>query len=523
MSFLKKTWVLWTVWGLGSLLAGGALAGILFVGGPRSMMLIGETTSAHKQFELACESCHTTGIVENLTKSPKKLQKAMTKACLTCHKDEKKVSNDSHPTKKFRGAKGAKLRAALNAQQCGTCHMEHTPEITRANAVTLPRDLCSACHQEIGEERATHKGLGFETCASSGCHNFHDNTALYESLLVKNSGGDWLKASPVHAHIAHGRAVPLLFASLSDQDPIKALEDFVADLPESSKEQGAIDKLAKLVDEDKILKAGDAIAPAAYVTADAVGKWSSSAHALNGVNCGACHAPDVAQSTDLSELEQNWIEEPGLTVCADCHREQAKTFTYGKHGMSLHPKISKPRKPPTDNPLLAAVFLFEDQPVPPFKVGDSYLAPKMHKEAHGRELGSCGTCHKPHDVDLKDAAVESCVGCHDDTHTRNYFKSPHYEAWQAELAGNAEPGSGVTCADCHMPKIEGRGGDVFTTHNQNAYFRPNEKMIRPVCMSCHSLDFSIDALADPNLVENNFNGRPAVHIESIDWALSRER
>ena len=43
-------------------------------------------------------------------------------------------------------------------------------------------------------------------------------------------------------------------------------------------------------------------------------------------------------------------------------------------------------------------------------------------------------------------------------------------------------------------------------------------MIRPVCMNCHGLGFSIDALADKKLLINNFNGRPAVHIESIDMA-----
>jgi hypothetical protein len=46
-------------------------------------------------------------------------------------------------------------------------------------------------------------------------------------------------------------------------------------------------------------------------------------------------------------------------------------------------------------------------------------------------------------------------------------------------------------------------------------------MIRPVCLQCHSLDFSIDALADKALIENNFSGKPSVHIPSIDWALKR--
>lgn len=43
-------------------------------------------------------------------------------------------------------------------------------------------------------------------------------------------------------------------------------------------------------------------------------------------------------------------------------------------------------------------------------------------------------------------------------------------------------------------------------------------MIRSVCMSCHGLGFSIDALADKKLVANNFQGKPEKHIESIEMA-----
>jgi hypothetical protein len=48
-------------------------------------------------------------------------------------------------------------------------------------------------------------------------------------------------------------------------------------------------------------------------------------------------------------------------------------------------------------------------------------------------------------------------------------------------------------------------------------------MLRPVCMACHGLPFSIDALADRALVTRNFRGRPATHIRSIDMALDAER
>jgi hypothetical protein len=46
-------------------------------------------------------------------------------------------------------------------------------------------------------------------------------------------------------------------------------------------------------------------------------------------------------------------------------------------------------------------------------------------------------------------------------------------------------------------------------------------MIRPVCMNCHGLGFSIDALADPALINNNFSGQPSIHIESMDMAEIR--
>ena len=62
---------------------------------------------------------------------------------------------------------------------------------------------------------------------------------------------------------------------------------------------------------------------------------------------------------------------------------------------------------------------------------------------------------------------------------------------------------------------------MVVQHNQNANLRPNEKMIRQVCLTCHSLALSIDALADSELIRRNFCGRPSRHVRSIDMALSR--
>ena len=69
--------------------------------------------------------------------------------------------------------------------------------------------------------------------------------------------------------------------------------------------------------------------------------------------------------------------------------------------------------------------------------------------------------------------------------------------------------------------MTGNRDTIATNHNQNDTLRPNEKMIRPVCLDCHGLEFSLDALADAALVERNFTGTPTVHVESVEWAMRR--
>ena len=84
----------------------------------------------------------------------------------------------------------------------------------------------------------------------------------------------------------------------------------------------------------------------------------------------------------------------------------------------------------------------------------------------------------------------------------------------------------MSCASCHLPRTEYRAPDVggkriLVQHNQNDNLRPNEKMIRPVCMSCHGLGYSVDAVADAALVLQNFLGKPRVHVKSHDMVAER--
>jgi len=484
--------ILWTVWAAGTLGAAAFGFKTLFVSGDQTMLLPGETTGVHHQFEIACATCHTSDAFADVGK----VRKDINKTCVTCHKDELKASDDSHPKKKFTNPRMASYWEQVDARYCTTCHIEHVPEDTLAGMLTLPGDYCVACHsegeQDVRVERPSHAGLTFDTCASAGCHNYHDNRALYEAFLVKHGNEPWLLPQAVLPAAATARA------RARATDPA-AIEAYIASVaaPDDAQKDPTI--------------AHD---------------WAASAHAAADVDCAGCHAP---KAETAAEVTANWIEAPDEAVCESCHRAEAKTFALGRHGMRDHPEIAKPRKAksvlkslgmkkPPEGLISALETYLADPDVPP-QMSTAEARVPLLPDAHGQNL-TCNTYHKPHEQDLEFAAVEACLTCHADDHSQAFKDSPHYQLYTAELAGDLPPGSGVTCATCHMPKTE-KGGKVVSNHNQNDTLRPNEKMIRPVCMSCHGLGFAIDALADPGLIARNFSGQPDRHIESIDWALKR--
>ncbi len=399
----------------------------------RALFLPGETSPGHHQIELACESCHTRfgG------------REALQEACVRCHGDPLAAVHDSHPRTKFTDPRNADRVALLDARYCASCHVEHQPERTLAAGLTLPADYCFRCHENVGTDRPSHAGVAFDRCASGGCHNFHDNQALYEDFLLAHQGEPPMR---VEARLL-----------------VRALAP----------------------DPEKRLAASAHDAPRAAARGDLIGAWAASAHAAGGVNCSRCHGEGAA-----------WRDAPALTACDECHTGEAEGFRTGKHGMRLAAGLS----PMT--PALARL--------------------PMKPDAAERAL-DCTACHGAHDVDTRAAAVDACLGCHDDEHSRAYPSSPHAALWRAELRGEAPPGSGVSCASCHLPRRGRPGRDVIVHHDQNANLRPNEKMVRSVCLSCHGLGFTLDALADAALVRRNFAGAPAHTVESIAWAAERQR
>ncbi len=457
---MTRNRILWLVWLSMTISASVFILAAMVYGGDRGFLLIGETTSGHHQIELACDACHSELFGD---------QDVLQDACMNCHGAELKQANDSHPKSKFTDPRNADRTALLDARYCVTCHREHKPEITEAMGVTLPDDYCFVCHEDIAEDRPSHEGLAFDSCAAAGCHNFHDNRALYEDFFEKHHG------QPAN--------LDLQKAAFFDWRP-------------------------PAPDKPKIpLVLADAKAPEEHLQDQALlTAWAGDAHAAAGVNCVGCH-------TKKTEPEI-WIEKPALGVCARCHGNESESFVQGKHGLRLQ-----------DDLLVSHDGLFGWSAAKPLSPMTPALARLPMKADAARKTLGCNSCHSAHDFDRQKARVEACLGCHDDEHSNAYETSPHGKLWQAELSGDGPEGSGVTCATCHMPRIEAESafGDthVFATHNQNLTLQPNEKMIRPVCLSCHGLTFAIDALADTRLIANNFTGQPGAHVPSMDWVVQR--
>ena len=459
----------WALWILLTLSLAGYFSYTLLLGDDKTEFLIGQTTYGHYQIEMACETCHTDAFG-----GPELIQEA----CVNCHGAELKDAHDSHPRKKFTDPREAYRLELLDARYCVSCHTEHHPEQTQAMGVTLPDDYCFHCHAEIGDERPSHKDLPFDSCASAGCHNFHDNRALYESFLVSNANQPWLKDV---ARIASASAAYQFSKGNSAPSPDTDLLQMQKH-PEISEQ------------------------------------WQHSSHADAEVSCTGCHSND----------ENQWLERPGVAQCKTCHQQEAEGFLAGKHGMRLASTIETPLAPisPAESPL-------------PFKKASFNVQ-------HG-----CNSCHESHTFDTQFAAADACLQCHNDEHSLNYLQSPHGKLWIQAQSGAIPGENAVSCATCHLPRVDtnrtgtkvdrgnfsnradvNSGSNTGTDdrpypvlrveHNQNLFLRPNEKMIRTVCMQCHSLEFAIDALADPVLIKNNFNGKPSTHIPSMDWALARE-
>jgi hypothetical protein len=296
------------------------------------------------------------------------------------------------------------------------------------------------CHSAVGQDRPSHRGFASESCSSAGCHNYHDNRALYRDFLDK-----------------HRQEPDLLSAAL-----VAVPEPAVAARPTP-------DAPSTLPGDGRLLAA--------------TMEWNASGHARGGVNCTGCHQ---LEATGGPAPASPWRWKVDDAACERCHARERAGFLLGKHGMRLAAGL------------------------PPMRPAAA-RAP-MKREVRDRQLG-CTSCHGAHRFDRALAAVEACEGCHDDGHTRAYRSSGHFAAWQRERRGEAPPGTGVSCATCHLPRLRPEDGKekLLVQHNQNGNLRPSDRMVREVCAHCHGVGYSLAALADP-AVARSFRDKPSPSV-----------
>lgn len=420
-----------------------------------TIYLPGQTTHGHYQIELKCSACHTPdGEVSE-------------QSCIDCHGAALKMSRDTHPKAKFRDPAKAELLEKIDASSCITCHAEHDEDRTLPMGVTVPADFCFHCHEGIADDRPSHAEMAFNTCTNAGCHNYHDNTALYENFLKKHLN---------ESEVLQTAVVPRRSLGPSR----KAATELI----------------------NVALSEAAADAPVEFSDRTALTKWANSSHAFAGINCSDCHEQTTDNSSPKDTATQPtatptaaWISDLNHESCEACHRLETRGFLEGKHGMRLAVGL------PPMSPKLARS--------------------PMHGAAAHAQL-SCASCHDPHQPDLRFAAHDACLSCHDDQHSRSYQNSGHQQLWLAEVSGKAAMGSGVSCATCHMPRDE----DGRVQHNQNHNLQPNEKMARTVCMNCHGLQFTLDSLSDSNLKANCYSTPPLSRVDSLEmvdqWFRSKQ-
>jgi hypothetical protein len=230
------------------------------------------------------------------------------------------------------------------------------------------------------------------------------------------------------------------------------------------------------------------------VSEELIAAWQRSIHAANEVGCTDCH----------QNAGGRFIRTVKESGCERCHRYEVESFHAGKHGVPLK---------------LDLAALGPEHARLPMKAGGG---------RRPRHLG-CATCHDPHSVDTPHAAVEACLTCHNDSHSRAFKDSKHFALFAAESGSGRVGPQAVTCATCHLPrtKIEADDGSrVAVNHNNTFTLRPRDRMVKEVCLACHGLEFAMNSIYDDRLIEINFQGRPARRhrtLEMIEAVVTEEK
>ena len=222
--------------------------------------------------------------------------------------------------------------------------------------------------------------------------------------------------------------------------------------------------------------------------------------------CWTCKGPDVprliAEWGEDGYFGAKWAKGGPEIVnsigCADCHDTTSKDFAEGKPAL----RIARPhvlRALDHLNNALQAKAKAEGKEQPNLSFN---TAARTEKRAE-----ICANCHVEYYFagDLKQVTfpwnngqtvddIEKYyddIGFSDWTHSLSKApmlkaQHPDFEIWSLGMHGK----NGVTCIDCHMPKVQGKDGKVYTDHQiQNPF-----DAFDTTCANCH--DQSKEKLKD---------------------------
>ena len=422
--------------------------------GENELFVPGRTSDGHHQIESQCANCHDP------------FGGAQDEACLACHGQSLKARNDSHAPSKFDDPARSAQLAVVDARSCVACHREHRAEARLRGSVSVPTTFCIGCHAEVRQERPSHTEFSDSGCASAGCHNYHDNRALYRDFLAKDRGAPRLRADPrVPTRTAFDGQ-----AAAPPPPPLPAPDLPATFNPDPGGENGSDSRWASNI-------------------LPAITEWSQSAHAQAGVNCSGCHQRGPGNNCRrrggrhrLRQLPPRPASRIPRRQARHAPQRRGRPHVPG-HGPGAHESGGV-------EPHARLHLLSWGPSLRPDPGRGVRLRGLPQRRAHP-QLPRLGPLHR-----LAQGAAAAGPRRHRGL-LRHLPPAPLRPA--RAPARSARPGQGI--------RVE---------HNQNGNLRPNDRMWREVCIHCHSAGFSLAALVDPGLVMGNFTGEPSPALTSMD-------
>lgn len=356
----------------------------------------------------------------------------------------------------------------LIESSCNSCHSPFS---------SIPDNNCNNCHknqlQEDSHSQAKLLKAGLKKTNCIDCH--HEHTG---NLRPITSRQDFCFSC--HQKVITEKESHKAFTSVScGTSGCHNYHDNIALNLEVIKKQLAVDpsdltfQVLSLDREASNTSLTANVPAGTEVNQELISEWQSSYHAQASINCMDCH----------EGANKNFLKNPLQNTCVKCHGAEFSGLEKSVHGIRGYLKLS---------PLVQKM---------------SRLPMKLKDDEH-RKL-NCFICHDVHTVNTRQAAVESCLKCHNDQHSQQYLKSKHATLFAPE--DTQRPGAqAVSCATCHMPRVEivveGKN-KVVVDHNNSSNLRPRDKMLK-VCLNCHDLEFSFNSIFDDEMIKNNFVGTP---------------